>query len=327
MDKEPLSLNILSLLRGNSFLTVSLPLAHKIGLLETIYLMDLLSKHDYHLERNELTTINGVDGYFYACIDDMQKRTTMCRSTQDSCMKKLNLLGLVSHVVKGVPPKRYFKINIGNILEIFGVQIKSPNLLDSANQFAHSDKLICQDQQIDLLKSANPIIRNTRSDILDQRNTTTEQPPQDKIVVISSHLKKLKLQEAFKQKISEEYSDADIKLAVDRCLKWKGRINDEAGLITALKQKDTWNDVESAQETSKRIELDIGSLVEENRTWARIYAKQVEAKNISVTSLVKLTDTGVTVKIKNRWAPLGYADEKFREVFMFLIKQALEDKN
>ena len=72
MTQDSLSLNILTLLRGNSFLTVSLPLAHKIGLLETIYLMDLLSKYEYHHKRNELTTIDAIEWYFNASKEDMQ---------------------------------------------------------------------------------------------------------------------------------------------------------------------------------------------------------------------------------------------------------------
>ena len=86
----------------------------------------------------------------------------------------LNLLGFVSHVVKGVPPRRFFKINIDRILEVFGVQIKSPNLLKQANQFAETDKSICQGQQIDMLKPANPIYRNTRSELLDQNEYNTK---------------------------------------------------------------------------------------------------------------------------------------------------------
>ncbi len=64
----------------------------------------------------------------------------------------------------------------------------------------------------------------------------------------------------------------------------------------------------------------------DNRGWAYGYVKQVEMKFPEVKNLVKLSDAGVTVKMKNGITPLGYLDEKFKELLILIIKQALDQK-
>ncbi len=70
-------------------------------------------------------------------------------------------------------------------------------------------------------------------------------------VVVSSPLDKLTLSKSLRIKITKEYPVHEIFIAVERCLKWAGRPNDEVGIMTALKAQD-WNDVESPEDIERK---------------------------------------------------------------------------
>lgn len=50
-------------------------------------------------------------GWFYQTVDTIEKMTTLSRHKQDQCIKQLEDKGILEKEVRGIPPKRYFKIN------------------------------------------------------------------------------------------------------------------------------------------------------------------------------------------------------------------------
>ncbi len=70
----------------------------------------------------------------------------------------------------------------------------------------------------------------------------------------------MKIPESLKQKITKEQTKEDIDLAVERAMKWKGRPNDEVGLMTALASKDTWIDRESLEDIKSKNEAFLKTL-------------------------------------------------------------------
>lgn len=213
-------ISLLSLLRGDNFLAINRSLAHKIGLLESICLGDLCSKYEYHRDKGELTTINGDPTYFFACIDDMQERTTLSRSTQAKCLRRLKLLGLVTYVLKGAPPKRYFKLNVDRILEVFGVKDISTNLSKMEIRISKSDISKCKNltnQSADFSKSYNKDyeIRDMRSDKKEIGAPKVARPNEHLI----SHGSNVKLSTADYETLCQKFT----KQVVDDCIE---KIND-----------------------------------------------------------------------------------------------------
>ncbi|MCK5021597.1 MAG: hypothetical protein KAS32_31605, partial [Candidatus Peribacteraceae bacterium] len=45
-----------------------------------------------------------------------------------------------------------------------------------------------------------------------------------------------------------EHPEEKVTLAVDRCLKWKARQNDEVGILTTIEKADTWTDTVDKQQ-------------------------------------------------------------------------------
>jgi hypothetical protein len=95
-----------------------------------------------------------------------------------------------------------------------------------------------------------------------------------KAVVVFS-LDKLSLTDRLKAKISKEYSIGEIDLAVKRTLEWKTRPNDEVAILTTLKRRNDWNDVQPKEElmTSNHAFL---------RTFNRLDGTKINHYNVCV---------------------------------------------
>ena len=94
-----------NLLSSTAFLVLNKQLAKQIGLKESVLLADLISKEEYFLA-NGMT-----DGWFFNTEDNIAQDTTLSPSQQRKCIKNLVKLNIIEVKRKGVPAKRYFKIN------------------------------------------------------------------------------------------------------------------------------------------------------------------------------------------------------------------------
>lgn len=108
-------MGIVKLLANNGYFVVNRNLARLIGLNEAIIFGELCSEYDYWESRSMLD-----DGeWFYSTADNIEKNTTIKRKTQDRTIASLKEKGLIETKLKGVPAKRYIKINeqvVGNLL-------------------------------------------------------------------------------------------------------------------------------------------------------------------------------------------------------------------
>ncbi len=97
------------------------------------------------------------------------------------------------------------------------------------------------------------IISNSKDVIFKQESET--------VVVSSDELEKIDIELKLKIKIMENHSPEEIRIAVDRCLKWKSRPSDAVGIMTALKKSESWID----NETPEKIEEKNGSYLKSLR--------------------------------------------------------------
>ena len=83
------------------------PLAHALGTNEAIIYSALIAKQAYYDQRNMLDE----DGYFYSTISDLQESTGLTRYQQDSAIKNLTEVNLIECCKKGIPARRFFRVN------------------------------------------------------------------------------------------------------------------------------------------------------------------------------------------------------------------------
>ncbi|MCM1277319.1 MAG: DUF6017 domain-containing protein [Lachnospiraceae bacterium] len=98
---------IFKLLNPNNTVTINRPLAHALGLIEAVIYSALIGKQSYYDGRNILDD----DGYFYSTISDLQESTGLSRYQQDGAIKHLAETGLIECCKKGMPARRFFRVN------------------------------------------------------------------------------------------------------------------------------------------------------------------------------------------------------------------------
>lgn len=112
--KERNKMSILQLLATRNFITVNKELIKMLGLEEAIILGELASEFSYWESQGCLE-----EGYFYSTIENIEENTTLSAHKQRKAMKKLQALNILDIKLKGLPAKRYIKLNEAQILNLF----------------------------------------------------------------------------------------------------------------------------------------------------------------------------------------------------------------
>lgn len=126
-------MNILQLLASYSFITLNKNVIKAVGLEESLLLGELCSEYDYWIKREELQ-----DGYFFSTVENIEENTTLNDYKQRKALKTLQQLKIVDVKVKGLPAKRYFKINEEQLIKLLNIQY-SNNLKYSSKNFKELD--------------------------------------------------------------------------------------------------------------------------------------------------------------------------------------------
>jgi hypothetical protein len=111
-------MSIIQLIASSNYITVNKALIRLLGIDEAIILGELASEYEYWYRREELQ-----DGYFYSTIENIEENTTLTEYKQRKALNNLKEQGIVSIKIKGIPAKRFIKINEKQVL----------NLLDNNN--------------------------------------------------------------------------------------------------------------------------------------------------------------------------------------------------
>ena len=112
------------LLRANGSLTTNKNLIFGIGLNEAILFSELISRYYYFEDKKHLQE----DKSFFNTVDDLYLGTGIGERAQRTAINNLKKLNLLAVKNKGVPPKRYFKINFdSDLIETY--LIKGENIM------------------------------------------------------------------------------------------------------------------------------------------------------------------------------------------------------
>lgn len=113
-------MTILKLLANDNYIIVNRDLAKELGLEEAIIFGELASEYNYYEKNNQLE-----DGYFYSTIDNIEDNTTLSEYKQRKALNNLKDIGLIDITIKGIPAKRYIKINEEQVEELFNIKYQN----------------------------------------------------------------------------------------------------------------------------------------------------------------------------------------------------------
>jgi len=102
------NINIVSLLASDNFLVINRDLLKRYGLNVALMLCELASEYNYYSKEGKLEE----DGLFFSTIENISDKTGLSRYQQAEALKTLDEMGIVKTIVKGIPAKRYFKLDI-----------------------------------------------------------------------------------------------------------------------------------------------------------------------------------------------------------------------
>lgn len=113
---------LLDFLRADGSIVVNKKLIHAIGLHEAILYSELVSKHFYFAEKGQLE-----GGYFYNVSENLKRDTGLSAKQQKLAIDNLVNLGLISTQIRGVPARKFFKIeqNLVKLAEIMSTDKKN----------------------------------------------------------------------------------------------------------------------------------------------------------------------------------------------------------
>ena len=120
-------MSLLKLISSDSFITLNKELIRAVGLEEAIILGELASELDYWQKNNGLTE----DGYFFSTVENVEEKTTLSDYKQRKALNSLQKLGLIELDVRGIPPKRYIKLNEQKIVDLFKNSSSKPLRINS----------------------------------------------------------------------------------------------------------------------------------------------------------------------------------------------------
>lgn len=146
MTKE--NINIVSLLACDNFLVINRDLLKRYGLNVTLMLCELASEYNYYNKEGKLEE----DGLFFSTIENISDKTGLSRYQQAEALKTLDEMGMVKTIVKGIPAKRYFKLDIEKLAK--QIVNNSPSSLQKTDKL-DVKKLATNNNNIKIINNNN----------------------------------------------------------------------------------------------------------------------------------------------------------------------------
>lgn len=258
--------NIFELLRIDNTISVNRKIAHEIGLDAAIVYGALLAKYFWYKERNMLDD----EDMFFCTLEDLFESTTLQRKKQDNAISILKYHGLIETKRKGIPSKRYFKINLDiNIIS----KILTKNA-DYYNSLSERDNLECPN-------GTNNNVPKGQLNIYNKTNANK---------TVNINVQKNFAQETFEKEFEDVWKDYPNK---------KGKTKAKASYIKARKEGETKENIlegirkYKAEITARQIEhqyIKNGDTWFRNKCWLDEYYEEPATKTNANSGLMSSLD-------------------------------------
>lgn len=109
--------SLLQLISTDDHIVVSKKLARRLSLNESVILGELITEYLYHESHNILTE----DDYFYCTVENLEQNVFLNEFFQRKAIKHLCEEGLITVEKRGMPAKRYIRLNKDRIEEFITI--------------------------------------------------------------------------------------------------------------------------------------------------------------------------------------------------------------
>ena len=162
---------VLSTFSKEAFYLVNKKSIRIIGILPTIFLTDLISKHKYFLNKNTLDS----DGFFFSEQIYIEEETGVSKYEQRKAVTILEDLGVLETKRTGIPQRIWYRINystiITKILKISLIEIKD-FIYNNKNKIEESTKVLSKD-----FSNPNPSLDSSKKTTYEINSSKTKEQP------------------------------------------------------------------------------------------------------------------------------------------------------
>ena len=152
-------MKVSSLLSTSKYFIVNKELIKALGTEEAIVLGELISERDYWDDREQLE-----DDWFYSTVENIENEIGYNEYKQRKILKSLESKGVLEVKVKGMPAKRYIRINEENLLSLLNVQFLKNSRTGSLKiKEQVPQNLRTNNNNIKLINKNNNIINNNNN--------------------------------------------------------------------------------------------------------------------------------------------------------------------
>lgn len=149
-------MDIVSYLASDNYIIVNKTLIKTFGLNEAVMLGELCTEYRHWLKEDKLE-----DDMFYSTIDNIENNTGLTAHEQRQAIKSLENAGVLTTELKGVPAKKYFRIDTDSVVKIlttcsadFSQQdVKNLHSSNNKNNNKKSNNTLSKDKVEDFLIS------------------------------------------------------------------------------------------------------------------------------------------------------------------------------
>lgn len=106
-------MDLINYLASDNYIIVNKTLIKTFGLNEAILIGELCTEYKYWAKENKLE-----DDMFYSTIDNIEENTGLTAHEQRQAIKSLENAGVLYTELKGVPAKKYFRIDVDSVVKI-----------------------------------------------------------------------------------------------------------------------------------------------------------------------------------------------------------------
>lgn len=212
-------MNVIGLISSSNFIVVNKSLAREIGLIESVVLGELASEYDHWKSTGNLD-----DGYFYSTVDNLSDNTTLSKYQQRAAIDNLKEKGIIEVTVKGLPAKRYIKINEEQVEKLLnnklsknsptGCQVFSPTVGEKLDGNNNKDKNNNNNNSIKKEYKESPQESDFTAAVVDYLNAKA-----------GTHYRAgvAKTHSLIKARANEGFTEADFRTVIDKkCTDWIG---------------------------------------------------------------------------------------------------------
>ena len=130
---------LFELLRSDGHISVNKALMFALGNDEAMIYAELLSRHAYFAERDELNELE----YFYNTVDDLRGAVNLNSHYQRTAINNLVDIGLIKMHLHGLPAKRFFRIenNPNLLLELLQLGKEKARNLPKSHSYQNREHL------------------------------------------------------------------------------------------------------------------------------------------------------------------------------------------